>query len=343
MKYFFLLCVLLGCVALSQAQKRAMGVQGRIELEAQAFLRLLTQEQRAKAVFTFADEERYNWNFVPMARKGLPMKELTPPQREAALKLLKTTLSEQGYQKAIAIMQLEVILKELENRGPDDTYRDPGKYYISIFGKPDIMELWAWRLEGHHLALNFLSRQGQLISSTPTFMGSNPGVVPQGPEKGKQILKEEVELAFALLHSLNKDQHKKARLSETALPEIVTGNSRKAKLDKTEGVAFGELDKTQQQQLMQLVGVYVRKYYTGFADELMRKIDKAGLDNLHFAWAGSQQWGAGHYYRIHGPTLLIEYDNTQNNGNHIHTSVRDLTNDFGEDVLKNHYRTEHTR
>ena len=342
MKYLILCLLLSGSIG-SMAQKYATGVQGRIESDAIAFLKTLTNEQKVKATFAFSDEERFNWNFVPMARKGLSIKEMTPAQREAAMKLLKATLSEQGYQKAIAIMQLEVILKELENRGPDDHYRDSEKYYISIFGKPDILERWGWRLEGHHLALNFLSHQGKLVSSTPTFMGSNPGIVPQGPSKGKQILKEEVDLAFALLHSLDKTQHTKALISETAFHEIITGNSRQARLEKMEGVAFTELTKSQQQQLMQLVGVYVRKYYTGFADELMNKIEKARLDQLHFAWAGSEKWGSGHYYRIHGPVLLIEYDNTQNNGNHIHTSVRDLTNDFGEDYLKTHYQKEHTK
>jgi len=130
-------------------------------------------------------------------------------------------------------------------------------------------------------------------------------------------------------------------IAEKAFPEILTGNSRKAMLEKTEGLSFSELSKSQQQQLMQLVGTYVKNYHTGMARELMEKLEKAGLDQLRFAWAGSPAWGAGHYYRIHSPALLIEYDNTQNNGNHIHTVVRDLTNDFGEDFLKQHYQKEH--
>lgn len=339
LKYVLLsITILTGC-SVSIAQTAS---SKEIVTSAHAFLQTLQSAQTEKAIFTFQDEERYNWNFVPTKRNGLPMKELSAKQKEAALSLLKATLSAQGYQKAIAIMQLEVILKELENRGPQDDYRDPGKYYISIFGTPDLQKTWGWRLEGHHLALNFLSANGKLISSTPTFMGSNPGIVPSGPDKGKQILKEEVQLAFDLLHSLSESQKKQAIFSETALPEIVTGNSRKAILNETKGILFRELTKPQQQQLVQLVGIYVRKYHIGFADELMQKVETAGLDNLRFAWAGSQQWGSGHYYRIQGPTLLIEYDNTQNNGNHIHTSVRDLTNDFGEDFLKEHYQKEHT-
>jgi hypothetical protein len=339
MKHFLLLLLLFAaqlCVAQNSRPDS-------IATAAHAFLRSLDAAQRAKVVYPFADAERFNWHFVPKSRNGVPMKALRPAQKEAALTLLRATLSRQGYDKAIAIMQLETVLKELEKRGSDDDYRDPGKYFITVFGEPGGAVPWGWRLEGHHLALNFASATGRLVSATPTFMGSNPGVVPSGSEKGKRILVQEVDMAFGLLKSLTAAQRQKAVLSATAPAEILTGNSRNAMIDKPEGIPFNELTKDQQRQLMQLVGTFVRNYHNGFANDLMRKIEQAGLDKLRFAWAGAEAWGGGHYYRIHGPVLLIEYDNTQNDGNHIHTVVRDLTNDFGDDALKNHHLREHSR
>jgi hypothetical protein len=247
----------------------------------------------------------------------------------------------QGYTKATAIMALENVLRELENRGANDTYRDPLNYYLTIFGKPGTDEVWGWRFEGHHIALNFSSVRNAIESSTPSFFGSNPGVVPRGPEKGKQILRMEAELGFKLVNALSAAQLSAATIADVALPEIVSSNDRKAVPLDPKGVMFSALNAGQQDILMKLVEVYVSNYELGFSHKLMEKIRTAGIANLSFAWAGSRQPGGGYYYRIQGPMLLIELDNTQNNANHIHSVVRDLTNDFGEDILKEHYRKEH--
>ncbi len=307
---------------------------------ANAFLNLLNAEQKINVQYSLNDKERFNWNFVPTQRNGACFRTFTPQQRTAALALLKVSLSEQGYKKANSIMELENILREIEERGSSDTYRDPLNYYITIFGTPSKEKPWGWRMEGHHLAINFSSVNNEIGSSTPTFWGSNPGTVPRGEEKGKEILKLETDLGFELCNSFTDEQKKKAILSERAYPEIIMGNKLKAQLIEPLGLGYKEMNDSQQKLLVRLLEVYIRNYQLGFSNKLMDKIKKAGLENLSFAWAGALTTGTGNYYRIQGPMLLIEYDNTQNNANHVHTAVRDLTNDFAEDILREHYLKE---
>jgi hypothetical protein len=312
-----------------------------IASKANEFLALLDEPQSARARYAFDDEERFNWHFVPRERNGISFNDLTEKQRQAALALLKTSLSEQGYQKANNIMALENILREVENRGNDDTYRDPLNYYLTIFGNPDPANLWGWRLEGHHISINFSSANGEVVSSTPTFWGSNPAIVRSGRFAGRQILKQESDLGFTLVNSLDMNQLRTAVVADKAPAEIITGNQRRAELQEPKGLGFADMNEQQKKLFLQLLNVYIKNYQMGFSKRLMQKIEKAGIENLSFAWAGSLQPGAGHYYRIQGPMLLIEYDNTQNNANHVHTVVRDLTNDFAEDILREHYQKDH--
>jgi hypothetical protein len=312
-------------------------------VQANKFLSTLNDSLKAKAQYAYDDEERFNWHFVPRERNGVSFHDMNPQQKAAALALLKVSLSEQGYQKASGILALEAILREVEGRGADDTYRDPLNYYFTIFGTPATDLVWGWRIEGHHLALNFSSVNGLIESSTPSFMGANPGTVPKGTERGKQVLKQETNLGFLLINSLSSKQLKVAQFSTTALPEIVTGNDRQAKNPEPRGIAYTDLSDDQKKIFMQLLDVYIKNYELGFSSRLMEKIKKAGIENLSFAWAGDTQPGFGHYYCIQGPMLLIEYDNTQNRANHVHTVVRDLTNDFAEDILREHYEKEHNK
>lgn len=309
---------------------------------AQEFLNALDQNQKRQATFSLEDNERFNWNFVPRERKGLPLKDLNEQQRKAAHELMQASLSRQGYQKARNVMELESILRELEGRGPDDTYRDPLNYSFSIFGAPQQNEAWGWRLEGHHLSLNFSSIDNKIASATPTFFGANPGKVPSGPKKGWRILQPEEDLARELMRSLTPTQLQTAQIAEEAYPEIVTGTERQAQIGKPEGLSYVDLKQEQQKKLMQLLQVYYDVYKPEFAKEEMQQI-KESQDDIHFAWAGSIEPGEGHYYRIQGPEFVIEYDNTQNNANHIHTVIRDLKNDFGERVLKEHYEEAHSK
>lgn len=309
--------------------------------QANLFLSTLSEPVRAKAQYETTDAERLNWHFVPRERKGVSFREFNDNQREAALGLLRISLSQQGYQKTMEIIALENVLRVVENRGPDDKYRDPLNYYFTVFGTPSMNKPWGWRFEGHHIAFNFLSWNNAIESSTPSFFGSNPGVVMTGEQRGKEVLKDETARGFALVNSLNEAQLKSAMISDVALAEIVSFNSPKAAPLEPKGLMYGAMSETQKEMLVMLLEVYVKNYELGFSNRLMNKIKKAGIENLSFAWAGSLKPGAGHYYRIQGPMLLIELDNTQNNANHVHSVVRDLTNDFGEDILREHYQKEH--
>lgn len=321
----------------------ALAQQPDLAGKANAFLSSLSEPLKAKAQYNFIDDERYNWHFVPKTRNGVSFRDFNSGQREAALSLLKTSLGPQGYQKATAIIELENVLRVVENRGANDNFRDPLNYYITVFGTPAAEKPWGWRFEGHHIALNFSSVSNKIESSTPSFFGSNPGTVLEGKERGKQVLKQETELGFMLVNSLTQEQLKSAMISETALPEIVSFNSRKAVTLDPMGLAQTAMNDQQKELLIKLLNVYVENYELGFSRKLMDKIKKAGIDKLNFAWAGSLKPGAGYYYRIQGPMLLIELDNTQNNANHVHSVVRDLTNDFGEDILREHYEKEHKK
>jgi hypothetical protein len=306
---------------------------------ANEFLQSLSSKQRSMTQFKFDEDERYNWHFIPKTRKGIPLKELNVVQRKSAMKLLHAALSDTGFQKTNAIIQLEDILRTVEGRPEGDEYRDQGKYYVSLFGNPSD-PIWGWRFEGHHISFNFSSRDNRLVSATPNFLGANPAVVLSGPEKGMEVLKDETRLGFDLLQSLDPKQKEKAVINIDAPADIITGADRKAIIADTHGVSYNELNSDQKKIFMQLLSLYIHRYTRLFAMNMMKDIESAGLNNLLFAWAGDQQIGIGHphYYRIKCPTIIIEYDNTQNNANHVHTVVRDLKDDFGGDELLEHYK-----
>ncbi|MEO6219777.1 MAG: DUF3500 domain-containing protein [Ginsengibacter sp.] len=316
-----------------------------LDEKANNFLNTLSPELKSQALFSLTDSERMNMNYVPKERKGPSFHDFNEKQKRAALELLKASLSKQGYQKSTEIMELETILFMMENnttKKPEGkTYRDPLNYHLCIFGKPSRVDVWGWRFEGHHISLNFTSTNEKIISSTPSFFGSNPAIVPIKEQKGKQVLKLETEIGFQLINSLTTNQLKVAKFSDEAPGEILTGNKRRVENIENNGIAYGSLTEDQKKTFMRLLNVYIDNYDLDFANSLRKKIEKAGFENLHFAWAGSLKQGAGHYYRIYGPVLLIEYDNTQNHANHVHTVVRDLTNDYGEDILREHYKTDH--
>lgn len=190
------------------------------------------------------------------------------------------------------------------------------------------------------MSFNFFSQNNRLTSGTPGFIGSNPAVVQSGPQKGLQILKDESSLGFELLHSLTAEQKQKAIISAKAPGDIITGSNRKAMIQAQQGILYSDLNTKQQKEFLRLLGIYIHRYKSAFAATMMHEIEEAGLNNLRFAWAGAEEPGIGypHYYRIQGPTIIIEYDNTQNNANHVHTVVRDLVHDFGGDQLLEHYK-----
>lgn len=313
-----------------------------ISQHATDFIQSLTEKQRTQTVHTLDNDERYNWHYFPKSdRKGISLNELSDAQKNKALALLKSCLSSTGFSKTMDVIELENVLQVLENRR-DNEYRNSGKYYITIFGTPDQKDSWGWRFEGHHISFNFSAMNNKLSSGTPGFLGANPAIVQSGPQKGKQPLKEETEAGFALLQSFTKEQLKSAISKSGAPGEIVTFVSRRANIDSKEGITYGSLSSSQQALFMKLIHTYIHRYTKLFADEMINDLTKAGLDNLRFLWAGSQEAdGDPYYYRIQGPTIIIEFDNSQGNANHIHSVVRDLKNDFGGDALLEHYKQKH--
>ena len=307
---------------------------------AKALIAALSDEQRAKIQIPFDSEERMNWQFVPIARKGLPLKEMTEPQRKVAFELLKTGLSASGYTKAETIRSLENVLRAQSGSAT----RDPELYFFSIFGDPDGAS-WGWRYEGHHLSQNWTIAGGKASATTPAFFGANPAEVMDGPMKGTRALAAEDDLARAFLAALSDEQRKTAVVAEKAPTDIVTGNSRKANALDDVGIIVGTLTSKQQEMLMRLIEEHAAAQPAALADQRLAKVRADGWANVRFAWMGPTVKGPGNgnYYRIQGKSFLIEYDNTQNQANHQHIVWRDFAGDFGVDVLAEHYaRVPHT-
>ena len=308
----------------------------------------LTVEQRQQASFAFAADERTHWHFIPtemFPRKGLLVRSMTPPQRALAHELLKAGLSQRGYLTASSIMDLETVLKALEiaeraaaSQPPRGQIleRDPEKYFFSIFGTPSAKDTWGWRVEGHHVSLHFTVVNGTMVASSPSFFGSNPAEVRDGPKKGLRILGAEEDAARALLQSLDPAQRTKAIFDAKAPGDMVT----MANVDITPlspaGLPAEAMTAAQRDLLMKLLDVYTGKMAADIAEDRLARVRKAGVEKIVFAWAGDTERGKKHYYRIQGPTFLVEYDNTQNDGNHIHSVWRDFNGDFGRDLLREH-------
>ena len=304
------------------------------------FLSALTEEQRARTTFAWTNDERLNWHFVPKDRKGIQLRELGVAQQHLAQGLLGSALSQRGYLKATTIMSLEQVLQDLEGAGRRFP-RDPGMYHISIFGEPSAKGVWGWRFEGHHLAFNFTLAGGKVASGTPTFMGTNPAEIRKGPRAGLRTLAAEEDLGRQLVTSLPEKLRAQAIIDSKAPDDILTVADRKAKLDDARGLTLGDMPTAQRDLAIQLIREYVGRLRGELADVDFAKIEKAGLKKIRFAWAGGLNKGDRHYYRVLGPTFLLEYDNTQNDANHVHAVWRDFNNDFGLDALAEHLQGHH--
>lgn len=301
---------------------------------AKKLLASLDEGQRQTAQLPFDADERFNWYYVPIARQGLSLKLMTPPQREAAFALLRTGLSEKGYTKAETIRSLEIILKELENGA---ARRDTELYYFTIFGEPGSTR-WGWRYEGHHISQNWTIVEGKATATTPAFFGANPAVVLDGPRKGTRALPAEGDLAFELLNALTDDQRRQAIVSDKAPNDILTTNARKAAIQDNVGLAAAAMTPKQRGVLRQLIDEHASAQAPALAAARLAKARAERDDDVRFAWMGATSPGPGngHYYRIQGRTFLIEYDNVQNNANHQHVVWRDFNGDWGADVLGDH-------
>lgn len=351
-------CLFAAFIVDAQQKKRAADVMSKA---AQNFLATLTPEQKAKASYSFSDDQRFDWHFVPLDRKGLPLKEMNEQQRKAAMELLKSALSVKGYTKATNIVSLEPVLAQIE--GPNRRFpRDPQLYYVTIFGDPAKNDSWGWRFEGHHISQNFTVAKGKIVVDAPSFFGTNPAlVVSDVPQKGLRVLAGEEDLGRVLVKSLDDKQRKFAIYDPKAPSDILSFDKRTATPQEKLGIKVSDLNAKQYAMLEKLVEEYVSNVPEDVAAARRAKFKNAKKDELYFAWAGPVEKASGgytlaprdlsatisvdqaknfqgHYYRIQSPTFLIEYNNTQNNSNHIHSVWRDFNGDWGRDLLAEHYR-----
>jgi hypothetical protein len=317
-----------------------------------AWLDGLDAGQRSKATFPFGSAERFAWDYRPGERGGLALADMRLDQRAAAMAVVAAAMSARGADEVGAIIALETILGELE-RGVGRsgwTRRDPERYWFAVFGEPgpgagawaEAGAPWSWRIGGHHVAIHLTVADGRIVGSAPSFLGANPAVVPRGPSAGARTLPGEEALARELVAGLSVEQRAIAIVDPVAPPDILSGNGARAEVAGIPvGIRHDDLGPPQQAGLERLVRHYLGRAREEVAAADWDRIANAGLAAITFAWAGPLEPGRGHYYAVRGPQFLIEYDNTQNDANHIHAVWRDLTNDWGEDLLAGHYRQGH--
>ncbi len=316
----------------------------RMAEAAHRFLDSLTADQRALAQLPFEGDERYVWNYTPVERNGLPFHAMNEGQRTLAFGLLRSGLSDRGYRDARQIIDLEPILREAERIEKIETQwlRDPERYCFSVFGQPGGDKPWGWRVGGHHVCTHFTTVDSDRVSTSPLFFGANPATVRYGPSTGLRTLGTEEDLGRQVLGGLDAQQRGVAIVDPIAPSDILTKNYRSASPDAApSGIALRALSGVQRDAVVSLIRHYVHRVEDDLADPVWSRLERAGLDTVTFAWAGPIDRGQKHYYAVKGPTFLIEYDNTQNNGNHIHSVFRDFENDWGEDLLAAHYRDAH--
>jgi hypothetical protein len=323
-------------VALVAQQNRSTGTD--MVAAAGEFLDSLTTEQRSQTAFPFESMERFDWNFIPLqdkdkkpTRKGLSLQEMTPGQRKAALGLLKASTTEKGSRAAVAIMSLEEILHEQEKKKPVNV-RSPEWYFFTVFGMPSKTGKWGWRVEGHHLSLNFTLEGTQLVAATPSFYGANPAEIKNGPRQGERILAASEDPARALYKALEGEQ-KKAAYHDQPFPEPKQ-KTQKADVGQPVGLPASRLNASQKQLLVKLLESYTDRMPPEVGSAELKRVHDAGLDKVHFSYNGGTELGEKHSYRVQGPTFVIEFLNEQNDSagnqaNHIHSVWRHLASDFG--------------
>lgn len=305
-----------------------------------ALLATLDADQRAAAVTAFDDPEHRAWRYLPGPRPGLVLGEMTAEQRELTLALLDLGCGEEAAHTARQIIDLDRIRRVLAGATVE-----PGddRFWLRVLGTPGGDEPWAWRINGHHLAVH-VTVVGAEFRVTPNFFGSEPAVVLHGPHEGLRVLPEEEELARRLLAELDLGQRRRAITTEIAPEDILTRTDPVADpAILPEGLPYAEMSTDQRDLLTGLIRHYFHRAPATLAQSCWRDAVTAGLDGVRFAWAGATERGPGngHYYAVTGPTFLLEYDNTQDDANHIHSVWRDLTGDWGEDLLRAHYASAH--
>jgi hypothetical protein len=304
---------------------------------AAAFTAALDDDQRAELAASLDEPGYRQWSYLPGSRDGVPLAAMSAEQREVAMALLDAGCGTAGARTARAVIELDLVRRQL---GGGDPRPGDDRFWFRVFGSP-ADAAWAWRVNGHHLAVH-VAVVGHEVAVTPSFFGSEPATVTSGPHRGLRVLTVEEDLARELLTSLDEEQRRKAVDSATAPPDILTRHdpvADPALLGR--GIGHGELDGTQQARLGGLVRHYFGRAAEPAAAAAWDEVVAAGLDEVRFSWAGGARPGEGHYYSVLGPTFLLEYDNTQDQANHIHSVWRDLRHDWGDDLLARHYAEGH--
>lgn len=322
---------------LAAAEARAQAYVDALADRARAFAAMLDPMQRRVALYAFDAPARFDWHYVPRSRPGLAFRGMTPEQRRAADGLLRAVLSEEGYRRVEGVrLVLENILRGDSSSG----FRDPENYAFALFGTPGAYP-WGMRFEGHHLSLNFTFPAPGKASATPSFWGANPAEARRGPHQGFRLLGPQTDAAFALVRSLGQDQRGQAVIGDRSLGEIVAGPGRADELKAPRGLAYAQMTEAQRNQAVAVIEGMMTPLHAEFRAQQAQRLRQSGLDGLRFAWAGSTADKGAYYFRLHGPITLVEFDNTQDDANHIHSLWRDLAADWGDDALAAHYRSGH--
>jgi len=306
----------------------------RIAEAAARFLAALDDDQRRQILIAYETPNRLDWHYIPRSRSGLTLGAMRPAQAEAARALFASVLNDDGLKLLDNVRLLEGVLREQQG-----SFRDPGRYYVSVFGAPGTFP-WGWRFEGHHLSLNVALPAPGHISVTPFFVGAHPATVRDGPHRGFRALGPAEDMARQIMAGLSEEQRRTAIISNRAFDDIVASPQRERDLGQPRGLEVAALGGAARNLVEALVDRFVGALSPDLKEVQKRRVMEQDLARFRFAWAGSLTPGEGHYFRVHGPVTLIEHDNTQNNANHIHSVWRDLAADFGHDALADHYKRD---
>lgn len=322
--------------ALLLAQGQQPGAAKAMVQAAEKFRATLPPDQLAKCSFAFEDPQRLDWHFIPKPRKGLALRELKGDSIKAAQDLIASGLSKSGYEQALSIMSMEEVLYLLEggDREKNRENRNPGKYYISFFGTPSETGKWGLSVEGHHLSLNYTIDKGEVISSTPEFFGANPAYLGAGPKREIRPLGTEEDLARQILKLSNPDQMKVMLVDAKSPGEVRGANKAQAEVTTPFGLQVSKFSADQKDVLGKLLSEYLKNMPADVSAARRTALERAGSDNIYFGWWGGKERNEPHQYYVQGPTFIIEYNNTQNEANHVHSFWRDLGGDFGIAVKK---------
>lgn len=298
-----------------------------------AYVGLLGERQRSEGVLAFDDANRFAWTFFPGRRRGITLREMNEAQREAALALVRTGLSDVGWQRVQGIFRAERILHQslpASQRRRNPSWRDPLGYTVTVFGRPGMDTTWGWRIGGHHLSLHVTVKGGTMIAGTPFFLGANPAKVARGANAGFEPLRAQQAAGFALLRALAPEQLQVARTSMRVPGNFRMRPERGPDEIRAAGITAAKLDAAQRGRFDEIVETFAATLAPALRDDVLGRARKARPEQLSFLWQGTTDTSRDHYFRIVGPSFVIEHWNA---GNHIHSVWRDRQHEWGRGRL----------